>query len=76
MPLNSTILAQALLTEFKKINAESDDTQEKICEAIAVKVIEHIIANGVIVVSPGISVQVVPATGTGKTIKAGTGTIS
>lgn len=75
MALNKATLASDLEDAIKAI-ANDDDVRQKMAEAIANNVIDHLVANGVVTVASGITVQVDPTTGIGATTGTGSGSIS
>lgn len=78
MALNATTLGTAIEAAFNAINAEDENTQQEIAQAIATEVINHIKSFGVVTVSSGIPVATTgtAAAQTGATTGTGTGTIA
>ena len=77
--LSAALLKQELRVAFVDIAGQLDnEAMDRLAEAIATTVVQHIVANAVVTVAPGIPVATAgsAAAQTGATTAPGTGTVA
>ena len=77
--LSATLLKQELRVAFVNIAGQLDnEAMDRLAEAIATTAVQHIVANAVVTVAPGIPVATAgsAAAQTGATTAPGTGTVA